>query len=51
MPSEISFGDKLAMTMRILVKVTTPVKLNLITQEGHELISPGDKDSKEVHFV
>jgi len=29
-PLELNWGDKMQMTMKILVKITTPVKLNLV---------------------
>ena len=29
-PIELSWGDKILMTMKILVKITTPVKLSLV---------------------
>lgn len=32
-PNDMQWGDKLAMTMRLVVKITTPVKLNLVNKD------------------
>ena len=50
-PFMVNLGDKLQMTMKILVKITTPVKLNLVNQSNQVLISQEDADAKEVHYV
>ena len=53
-PVEIYRGDELPMTMRVVVKITTPVKLNLLTKDDQELISSEnlvEAYKKEVHYV
>ena len=52
-PAELQWNDKLTMIMRLVVKVTTPVKLNLILEDegGTSLIAPEDLMATEVHFV
>ena len=50
-PGDMQWGDELEMTIRLLVKITTPVKLNLVSKDGLELISQEDADDREVHFV
>lgn len=47
----MAWGDKLAMVMQVHVKITTPIKLNLTTEKGDELISGADKETKEVHYI
>ena len=51
-PAELQWNDKLTMNMQLCVKVTTPVKLSLISEkEGTSLIAPEDEMATEVHFV
>ena len=50
-PADMQWGDELEMTIRLLVKITTPIKLNLVNKEGLEMISKEDADEREVHFV
>ena len=38
-PAEIKWNDSLAMTMRVVVKITTPIKLNLEQADGQALIA------------
>ena len=33
-PVKMKWGDKLPMTVRLLVKITTPIKLNLVNKDG-----------------
>ena len=33
-PNNLQWGDKLNMTMRLRIKVTTPIKLNLVNNDG-----------------
>ena len=42
----------LTMTMQLLLKVDTKLKLNLIDNEGHSMISEyGESNTKETHFM
>ena len=52
-PAELQWNDTLAMNMRVVVKITTPVKLNLIQEkaDGQALIAKEDAMDEEVHFV
>ena len=51
MPKIIGWGDKLSMSMCLLVKITTPIKLNLINTNSQALISQEMVSEKEVHYV
>ena len=50
-PKIIGWGDKLSMSMCLLVKITTPIKLNLINTNSQALISQEMVSEKEVHYV
>ena len=50
-PANMQYGDQLELTRRVLVKIKTPIKLNLINKDGQEMISKEDVDKREVHFV
>ena len=51
-PNEVLYGDSLYSMFRFIIKVTTPVKLNLTNKEGQTLIAEKDAIQKdEVHFV
>ena len=53
-PNNLQWGDKLNMTMRLRIKVTTPIKLNLVNNDGQLMIREDDefaRNSKEVHFI
>ena len=39
------------MVMRLIIKLTTPVKLNLINKSGQELITGVETLDKEVHYL
>ena len=43
-PTELEWNDTLAMTMRVVVKITTPIKLNLIQEkaDGQAMIPEED---------
>jgi len=41
----------MAMTMRLLIKVTTPVKLNLVNNDGQIMIGEDDIEGEEVHYI
>ena len=42
-PTNVEWGDTLHMTMRLVVKITTPVKLNLKNKENQLLIDEDDE--------
>ena len=51
-PNEVLWGDSLSTIIRFIIKVTTPVKLNLTNKEGQTLITEEDAiQEDEVHFV
>ena len=54
MPKGLRYGNKLPYVMRVVIKVTTPVKLNIVNSECKYLINEEDKAAKrvtEVHFM
>ena len=51
MPEIKSMGEKLPLTFKLLVRIETPLKLNLRLKDGSSLISEGKELVEEVHFV
>lgn len=51
MPEIKSMGEKLPLTFKLLVRIETPLKLNLRLKDGSSLISEGKELDEEVHFV
>ena len=51
-PNNLQYGDSSRSIFRFIIKVTTPVKLNLTNKEGQTLITEEDAiQEDEVHFV
>lgn len=49
MPDSKSLGDKLTLNMEFLVRIESPLKLDLVDKNGDRLVK--DEKDTEVHFV